>query len=252
MSVANSYTTVKIPPRTVFAAQLFAVVWLSFVQIAAYNFLRGNIEGICTTDQPNGLTCPYARTFYNASVIWGVLGPAKMFGAGQLFSWVNWFWLIGAVLPVIQYFLALRYPRSFLRYVFFPAIFGAAGMIPPATFWYLVSKPQPRPAWYKMLTRGINRVLGCWSASSLTTGSRTAGSDGGVSSQIHIPSRIPQAVLTDDHQVATTTFSPVRWTSVPRSALLSLPWLWVSATPPSRIGGGLWSGRTTSTMMERL
>jgi hypothetical protein len=38
---------------------------------------------------------------------------------------------------VIQYFLARRYPRSFLRYVFFPAIFGAAGMIPPATTWWL-------------------------------------------------------------------------------------------------------------------
>ncbi|KAH8200631.1 hypothetical protein TruAng_005168 [Truncatella angustata] len=127
----------KIPPRTMFAAQLFAVVWLSLVQIAAYNFLRGNIEGICTVTQINGLTCPHAKTFFNASVIWGLLGPAKMFGAGQLYSWVNYFWLIGAILPVAQYFLARRYPRSFLRYVFFPAIFGAAGMIPPATSWYL-------------------------------------------------------------------------------------------------------------------
>lgn len=33
--------------------------------------------------------------------------------------------------------IARRYPRSFLRYVFFPAFFGAAGMIPPATTWYL-------------------------------------------------------------------------------------------------------------------
>lgn len=127
----------KIPPRTMFAAQLFAVIWLSIVQVAVYNFLLGNIEGICTSTQPNGLTCPHAKTFYNASVIWGLLGPAKMFGIGQLYSWVNWFWLIGAGLPVVQYFLAKRYPRSFLRYVFFPAIFGAAGMIPPATTWYL-------------------------------------------------------------------------------------------------------------------
>ncbi|KAM0815583.1 hypothetical protein AB5N19_01382 [Seiridium cardinale] len=127
----------KIPPRTMFAAQLFAVVWLSIVQIAAYNFLLGNIEGVCTSTQVNGLTCPHAKTFYNASVIWGLLGPAKMFGVGQLYSWANWFWLIGAACPVAQYFLAKRYPRSFLRYVFFPAIFGAAGMIPPATTWYL-------------------------------------------------------------------------------------------------------------------
>lgn len=62
-----------------------------------------------------------------------------MFGAGALYSWVNWFWLIGAVAPVIHYFFARRYPRSWLRYLFTPAIFGAAGMIPPATTWYLMN-----------------------------------------------------------------------------------------------------------------
>lgn len=54
----------KIPPRTMFGAQLFAVTWLSLVQIATYNFLRGNIAGICTKEQAEGLTCPGARTFY--------------------------------------------------------------------------------------------------------------------------------------------------------------------------------------------
>ena len=60
-----------------------------------------------------------------------------MFGAGSLYSWTNYFWLFGAALPFGQWLLARRYPRSWLRYVFFPAIFGAAGMIPPATTWYL-------------------------------------------------------------------------------------------------------------------
>jgi OPT family small oligopeptide transporter len=127
----------KIPPRSMFGAQAFAVIWLSIVQIAAYNFLRGNINGICTPDQPQGLTCPNARTFYNASVIWGVIGPKLVFGAGQLYSWTNYFWLIGFLCPFIQWLLARRYPRSMLRYIVFPALFGAAGMIPPATTWYL-------------------------------------------------------------------------------------------------------------------
>lgn len=56
-----------------FAAQFFPVLWLSIVQVATYNFLRGNITGICTPDQPQGLTCPSAKTFFNASVIWGVI-----------------------------------------------------------------------------------------------------------------------------------------------------------------------------------
>ncbi|KJZ69609.1 hypothetical protein HIM_10997 [Hirsutella minnesotensis 3608] len=127
----------KIPPRSMFAAQAFAVVWLAFVQIATYNFLRGNIEGICTEGQHQGLTCPNARTFFNASVIWGVIGPKKVFGAGSIYAWTNWFWLIGAAVPVIQYFAARRWPRSWVRYVVSPALFGAAGMMPPATLFYL-------------------------------------------------------------------------------------------------------------------
>lgn len=63
----------KIPPRSMFRAQAFAVIWLSLVQIATYNFLLGNIEGICTDEQSQGLTCPNAKTFYNASVIWGAI-----------------------------------------------------------------------------------------------------------------------------------------------------------------------------------
>lgn len=84
----------KIPPRSLFAAQFFPVIWLSLVQIAAYNFIRGNIEGICTSTQPQGLTCPGALTFYNASVIWGVIVC--------LFSPVYCCFFFGRNLPVRQ------------------------------------------------------------------------------------------------------------------------------------------------------
>lgn len=69
-----------------FYAQFFAVVWLSLVQIATYNFLRGNIDGVCSSTQKQGITCPNAKTFFNASVIWGVVGPKRMFSSGALYS----------------------------------------------------------------------------------------------------------------------------------------------------------------------
>lgn len=63
----------KIPPRSMYRAQLFAVLWLSIVQVATFNWMFGNLPGICTPDQPQGFTCNGAKTFYNASVIWGTL-----------------------------------------------------------------------------------------------------------------------------------------------------------------------------------
>lgn len=127
----------KIPPRSMFAAQAFAVIWLSIVQVATYNFLLNHIDKVCQDDQPQGLTCPNALTFFNASVIWGVIGPARVFGAGKLFSWTNYFWLIGFACPLLQYFYTRRFPKSIVRYLMFPVIFGAAGLIPPATLYYL-------------------------------------------------------------------------------------------------------------------
>lgn len=102
----------KVPPRSMFRAQMFAVIWLSIVQIATFNFLVGNIPDFCSEDQPQGFTCPGATTFYNASVIWGVVGPKRMFGPGALFSWINYFWLVGAACTVIHYIVARKYPRS--------------------------------------------------------------------------------------------------------------------------------------------
>ncbi|KAG5995199.1 hypothetical protein E4U43_003090 [Claviceps pusilla] len=127
----------KIPPRSMFAAQAFAVIWLSLVQVATYNFAIGHIDGICEDDQPQGLICPGAATFYNASVIWGVIGPRRVFGAGGIYAWTNCFWLIGAACPIMQYLLARRYPGSFAQYVIWPVVFGACAIVPPATLYYL-------------------------------------------------------------------------------------------------------------------
>lgn len=123
----------KVPPRSMFRAQCFAVFWLSIVQIATYNFLRGNIEGICTADAAASLTCPGARTFFNASIIWGVIGPARMFGVGSFYTWVQYFWLLGAGSTVAVWLVARRYPRTWIRYIYMPAVFSASGLIPPAT-----------------------------------------------------------------------------------------------------------------------
>jgi len=99
--------------------------------------MLGALPQVCSADQPQGFTCAGATTFYNASVIWGLIGPRRMFGAGAPFAWTNWFWLIGFVLPLITWLIARRYPKSIARYVFWPAIFGVSGMIPPATTFQL-------------------------------------------------------------------------------------------------------------------
>lgn len=66
-------------------------------------------------------------------MIWGLIGPARIFSPGQVYSGLFWFFLVGAVLPVAIYFGARRFPRSSIKYLNAPLIFGGSASIPPAT-----------------------------------------------------------------------------------------------------------------------
>ncbi|KAI0440012.1 OPT family small oligopeptide transporter [Xylaria telfairii] len=123
----------KVPPRTMFWSQLVASVWSAIVQIAVMNWALGNIPEICSNRQPDGYTCPGGRLFFSTSVIWSTIGPARIFSGNAIYSSLQWFWLVGAVSPVIAWFLARRYPRSMARYINMPLVFGGSGWIPPAT-----------------------------------------------------------------------------------------------------------------------
>ncbi|TGJ80573.1 hypothetical protein E0Z10_g8179 [Xylaria hypoxylon] len=123
----------KIPPRTMFMAQVVATTISCFIQVAVLNFALANIDGVCDITQPQRFTCPGGRVFFSASVVWGLIGPARVFSPGQIYSGLLTFFIIGAVTPVVIYLAAKRYPQSPVKYLMAPLIFGGAGNIPPAT-----------------------------------------------------------------------------------------------------------------------
>lgn len=123
----------KIPPRTMFTAQVVATTVACFVQIFVLNFALDNIKDVCTPQQPQKFSCPGGRVFFSASIIWGLLGPQRIFSPGQVYNALFWFFPIGALLPVIFWYMAKKWPRSGARYLMAPLILGGAGSIPPAT-----------------------------------------------------------------------------------------------------------------------
>ncbi|KAJ5692286.1 hypothetical protein N7462_001709 [Penicillium macrosclerotiorum] len=123
----------KVPPRVTFVCQVVATVWACFVQIAVMNWTLGNIDNVCTTDQTAHFTCPNGRAFFSSSIVWGVIGPNRMFGPGAIYTSIQWFWLLGALLPVAFYVLMRVFPRSKLRLLNAPVMLGAMAWLPPAT-----------------------------------------------------------------------------------------------------------------------
>lgn len=124
----------KIPPRTMFVGQTIATLWACIVQVAVLEWgLGGAIKDVCTAHQVNRFSCPNGRVFFNASVIWGLIGPQRIFSPGSLYVGLQWFWLAGILFPIALYIGARMFPRSPIKYLSAALIFGGSGYIPPAT-----------------------------------------------------------------------------------------------------------------------
>ncbi|KAL0950706.1 hypothetical protein HGRIS_007482 [Hohenbuehelia grisea] len=123
----------KIPPRMMFMVQVVAAVVSCFVVTLVQDWMFANVVDICTRQQTNGFICPSTNSFASASLIWGGIGPARLFSIGQTYSGLLWFFLVGALAPIPFYFLARRFPLSFWRYINMPVFFAGVGAIPPAS-----------------------------------------------------------------------------------------------------------------------
>ncbi|THH12088.1 hypothetical protein EW145_g232 [Phellinidium pouzarii] len=107
----------KIPPRPMFWGQVVGTVVAGTVQLGVQAWMFTNIEDMCSATQKDGFICPGTEVFGTASIIWGLI----------------FFFLIGAILPILGFLISLKWPNSYLRYINFPVIFSGTGAIPPAT-----------------------------------------------------------------------------------------------------------------------
>lgn len=135
---------VKIAPRTLFFAQGLATIFGALTQIGVTLWMLGHIEDVCSEDQANGFSCPNGRTVWSSSVIWGLVGPARLYSAGKIYSGLLHFFWIGLILPPITYFLWKKTGRKFFELVNWPLIFAGTYNVPPATginysSWYIVN-----------------------------------------------------------------------------------------------------------------
>ncbi|CAI0408850.1 unnamed protein product [Linum tenue] len=94
-----------------------------------------SIPDICERTASNAVwTCPGDTVFYDASVIWGLIGPRRIFGDLGAYASVNWFFLGGAIAPVLVWLATRAFPRlEWIRLVNIPVLIGATGLMPPAT-----------------------------------------------------------------------------------------------------------------------
>ena len=122
----------KVPPRSVFAAQVLATAVGGIVQVAVQTWAFSNINNICQQDNKDHFTCAQMKTFGTASEVWGLIGPKINFNPGRYYNSLLYGFLVGAIVPVIVWLLAKKFPKSGWRLVNMPVIFSGTGNIPPA------------------------------------------------------------------------------------------------------------------------
>ncbi|KAM0846302.1 hypothetical protein ACQ4PT_055748 [Festuca glaucescens] len=127
----------KIPPRTMFMAQVIGTLVAAFVYLGTAWWLMDTIPNICNSEllsADSPWTCPSDHVFYDASVIWGLIGTRKIFGDLGIYSAVNWFFLGGAIAPLVVWSAHKVFPgQKWILLINMPVMIASTYQMPPAT-----------------------------------------------------------------------------------------------------------------------
>lgn len=134
---------IKCGEKPVFSVQVVGALVGVATQILVKGRLFSDVHDICEPNQPNFLSCPNTSMLYTASMVWGLIGPARQFGRGSIYASLPYAAAIGAILPVLFWLWLKRHPTSWVRYVHIPVLLSGLMWIPSAgginlSSWFLV------------------------------------------------------------------------------------------------------------------
>jgi hypothetical protein len=71
----------------------FGVLTNAFPIVLRWMF--SNIKDLCDPHNTQRFTCAGSKVVYNASIIWGTIGPQRMFQHGQVYNGLMYFFILG-------------------------------------------------------------------------------------------------------------------------------------------------------------
>lgn len=100
-------------------------------------WLMHNVKNICQLDllpPDSPWECSNDRSIFDLSVYWGLIGPKRMSGSPGNHFTLNWFFLGGALGPIIVWLLHRVFPnQKWIPLINLPAMLGAIAMMPQAS-----------------------------------------------------------------------------------------------------------------------
>lgn len=150
----------KIPPRFTFWAQMVPTLVSTFVCVAIVQY-QVHLPDVCTENAPYRFYCPGINTFFTAAVLWGTVGPKKMWGVGGQYIETLVGFPLGVAGVVLVWSLGKKFPRSKLLRNIHPVVLFNGGLIwAPYNLAYIW--PAVPVGWFSwVFLKG--RYLGLWS-----------------------------------------------------------------------------------------
>ncbi|KAG0160772.1 hypothetical protein PDIDSM_8302 [Penicillium digitatum] len=159
-----------IAPQLSVVTQGLATLIGAIVQCGVTVFMITRIDGVCAPEAEGNFICPHGKVTYSSSLIWGAVGPGRLFSSGQIYSNLLWFFLVGPAVVITTYLLGRRWKAA--NYVSWPVAFGAMSQVPPATgisfsSWWIVNLifnailRRHKPAWWSKYNYVLSAALDC-------------------------------------------------------------------------------------------
>lgn len=150
----------KIPPRVTFFAQMVPTLATTFVAVGVLTY-QIHIKDVCTADAPFRFLCPGETTFFTAAVLWGTVGPKRLWGVGGEYNVTLLGFPLGIIVVLVFWALGNKFPNNaFLRKVH-PVVllFGGIQWAPYNLSYMWAAIPPAAWSWLYMR----KRFLGWWS-----------------------------------------------------------------------------------------
>ncbi|OVA19756.1 Oligopeptide transporter [Macleaya cordata] len=125
----------KIPPKSMFFIQVIGTILSTCTSFAAAFWLLSTVDNICDVNKlPVGSprTCPDHRFYFSSNIIWGLVGPSRVFAPNGLYSGMYYFFGIGIVATLVAWIFSHRlFPKTkWIGLVNVPMILTAPTMFP--------------------------------------------------------------------------------------------------------------------------
>lgn len=101
----------KIPPRFTFWAQMLPTLISSFVGVGVLQY-QTQLENICTPAAPFRFNCPAVRSFFTSAVLWGTIGPKRLWGVGGQYAVTLVGFPVGVVVVLLAWYLGRKFPNN--------------------------------------------------------------------------------------------------------------------------------------------